>query len=126
VRLLLDTHVLLWWLIDDDRLAAAAKAAIAEQTNIVHYSPATIWEVSIKVTLGRLDLSGADILAETRESGFVELPVTGEHAWRAGSLPTHHRDPFDRMLVAQAEIEQLILVTADKALDAYGIPIPGL
>jgi len=119
VNLLLDTHAFLWWLSDDPELRAEARAAIADPSSIVHVSAASLWEISIKQALGKLEVESADLAAEVPANGFVELPITGRHALDAGSLPRHHDDPFDRMLVAQARAEDLVLVTRDPALDAY-------
>jgi len=118
VRLLLDTHVFLWWRSDDRRLGREARAAIAD-ADVVFVSAATAWEAGIKAALGRLRYPGT-IEAGVADSGFEKLPITLEHAERAARLPKHHADPFDRMLVAQAEIEDLTIVTSDRALDAYG------
>lgn len=121
--LLLDTHVLLWWLLNDRRLGAQSRAAIASGANSIQVSAATIWEGSIKAGLGRLDLKGLDLVTEVATEGFLMMPITADHAWRAGSLPQHHHDPFDRLLVAQTELEQMTLVTANVVLAAYGVPI---
>lgn len=123
MRLLLDTHVLLWWLNNDDRLGTKARSTMADAQALVHVSAASIWEASIKAQMGRLDLGQYNLAEEAGADGFTELPISSAHAWRAGWLPLHHRDPFDRLLVAQSEIEQLTLVTADPALEPYGIPI---
>ena len=120
MRLLLDTHVLLWWLSEDARLGREARAAIADGTSSVLVSAATAWEISIKQALGKLeapdDLEGA--LAAER---FDALPVTVPHALAAGRLPRHHDDPFDRLLVAQAQQERLRLVTADRRVSRYDV-----
>ena len=111
--MLLDTHVLLWWFNEPDVLAEAALDAIADETNVVYVSAATVWEAAIKQALGKL--RGADDLpARIRAQGLDELPIELEHAARAGALPGHHADPFDRMLVAQALSEGLTLVTRDE------------
>lgn len=86
-------------------------------------SAASLWEISIKEALGRLQLHGIDLLEEIEVDGFLELPIRGGHALDAGRLPRHHDDPFDRMLVAQARAEDLVLVTADQALSEYEVPI---
>jgi PIN domain nuclease of toxin-antitoxin system len=122
VNLLLDTHVLLWWLADDPRLAAEPRSAIANGANTVVVSAASVWEVEIKKAAGKLR-TGADLWGAARGGGLADLPMTTDHAREAARLPLHHRDPFDRMLVAQARIEGLTLVTADPALDAYSVAI---
>ncbi len=121
MRLLLDTHVYLWWLVDDPRLGERARGVLADPAIIVHVSAATIWEISIKYALGRLEIEEADLVAEITANGFVELPVAAAHAWHAGQLPQHHDDPFDRLLIAQALREQLHLVTADTAIADYDV-----
>lgn len=121
MRLLLDTHAFLWWLTDVDRLSGSARHVIEDPDNVVHVSAASVWEASIKTALGHLDVGSDDLPAEIAATGFVELPVTAKHGWRAGALPLHHRDPFDRLLVAQAQLERLVLVTADSALAAYDV-----
>jgi PIN domain nuclease of toxin-antitoxin system len=119
--LLLDTHVFLWWRADDRRLGREARAAIAD-ADVVFVSAATAWEAAIKAALGRLRLP-ASIEAGVEESGFDKLAITFAHAERAATLPKHHADPFDRMLIAQSEIEDLVLVTHDRALAPYARPI---
>ena len=119
-RLLLDTQVLLWWRTDDPTLKRAAYQAITDPTNDIFVSAVSIWEIAIKRALGKL--RAPDHLAATVEAeGFGELPVTFVHAEQAGSLPKHHTDPFDRMLVAQAQIEGLTLVTADANILRYPV-----
>jgi PIN domain nuclease of toxin-antitoxin system len=119
VRLLLDTHALLWWLDDDARLDRAAADAIAE-AEFVAVSAASAWEIGIKQSIGKL-AGPDDLRAELATNGFAELPVSVTHALAAGALPPHHSDPFDRMLVAQARLEGLTLVTRDDRLADYGI-----
>ncbi|MGH8907165.1 MAG: type II toxin-antitoxin system VapC family toxin [Egibacteraceae bacterium] len=121
MRLLLDTHVYLWWLAADARLGGEARRVIADHASIVHVSAATIWEAGIKLALGRLDAGGADLVQEIGANGFTELPVTARHAWAASQLPPHYRDPFDRVLVAQAQKEHLRLITADAVLAKYEV-----
>ncbi|HEV3455802.1 MAG TPA: type II toxin-antitoxin system VapC family toxin [Thermoanaerobaculia bacterium] len=123
MKLLLDSHAFLWWLAGDRKLGAGARQAVADPASIVHVSAATIWELAIKAALGKLDLDGADLVDEIGESDFVELPMTARHALAAAQLPRHHEDPFDRMLIAQAQLEGLTLITKDRALGAYGVPI---
>jgi PIN domain nuclease of toxin-antitoxin system len=120
VRLLLDTHALLWWLADDPRLAADARAAVASPESLVSVSAASAWELSIKEALGRVRLPD-DLEEQLERSAFSPLPITVAHALRAGGLPLHHADPFDRMLVAQAQLEGLTLVTRDPRIAAYGV-----
>ena len=121
MSVLLDTHVLLWWLEDDKRLSLPARDAIlaAEEVRV---SAASVWEIAIKRALGRLDVP-ADYLDYVEQTSFRPLPITFQHAELAGALPRHHDDPFDRMLVAQARIEGLTLVTADRRLGDYGIAL---
>ncbi len=123
MRLLLDSHVYLWWLADDARLSERARRAIADSRSIVHVSAATVWELAIKAALGRLDTGGADLADEIAANGFVELPITARHAAQSGGLPRHHDDPFDRMLIAQAQSEELVLVTRDPAFGVYEVAI---
>jgi PIN domain nuclease of toxin-antitoxin system len=120
LRLLLDSHAYLWWLKDDRKLSAEARAAIADPGNAVLVSAATIWELEIKRAIGRLDVGGTDLAAEISANEFGELPVRASHGVAAARLPAHHADPFDRMLVAQAQAEGLVCVTADPAFAAYG------
>jgi PIN domain nuclease of toxin-antitoxin system len=122
VNLLLDTHALLWWLDGGDDLAPEALAAIADGSSVVAVSAASVWEAAIKRALGKLDVPDG-LAAAIGECGFTALSVSPGHAELAGALPPHHRDPFDRMLVAQAQIERLTLVTRDAAFGAYGVPM---
>ena len=122
MNLLLDTHVLLWWLADDPTLAAGAREAIADADNTVYLSAVVVWEVRIKQALGKL-LVPDDFEPVLAAQPFVDLPVSVHHAHAVGHLPMHHRDPFDRMLVAQARSEGFRIVTRDAALAAYGVPI---
>jgi PIN domain nuclease of toxin-antitoxin system len=124
VRLLLDTHALVWWLAGDDRLSPAARSAIEDSSNEVLVSAASAWEVATKHRLGKLAQAGplaVDFAREVLTQGFAPLPITLEHGQVAGSLPGDHRDPFDRMLVAQAREEKLALVSIETVFDAYGI-----
>lgn len=118
MRVLLDTHLLLWALAAPGRLSPAAREAIA--AGDVYVSAASIWEISIKTQLGKLDANPRDVLAAVEPAGFSLLPITGEHAVRVAELPAVHRDPFDRMLAAQASVEPMILLTNDAALGQYG------
>lgn len=122
MRLLLDTHVLLWWLTADTRLGDVGRGAIADPGNSIVVSAASVWEVAIKAALGRIRVEEA--LPESVEAeGFDLLPVTAHHAWAQTALPLHHRDPFDRMLVAQAQAEGMTLVTADATLSEYDVDL---
>jgi PIN domain nuclease of toxin-antitoxin system len=122
VRLLLDTHVLLWWFNEPELLREHAVEAIGDEANAVYVSAATVWEAGIKQALGKLR-GAEDLPARIREQGLDELPIDLEHAARAAALPGHHTDPFDRMLVAQALCEGLTFVTRDERLEAYGVPL---
>ena len=122
MTLLLDTHALLWWLGAPDQLAGPARRAIESSSSDVFVSAASLWEISIKQALGKLEMPGNPLDA-VQACGFRWLDIRSDHAWKAGMLRAHHRDPFDRMLVAQAEIEQLVLVTRDQRLGVYGIAV---
>ena len=117
-RILLDTHLLLWAFAAPERLSIRARKRI--DVSEVFVSAASIWEVSIKASLGKIQADASLLLAEIEPAGFTLLPISGEHAVAVGLLPSIHRDPFDRMLVAQARTEPLILLTNDAALAAYG------
>ncbi len=119
--LLLDTHVFLWWRADDARLSKAARRAIAE-AEIVFVSAASAWEAAIKASLGKLELPDT-MEAGVEDSGFEKLPITFAHAEAAARLPHHHTDPFDRMLISQARLEGLALVTHDKNMRPYEVSI---
>ena len=121
VRLLLDTHALLWWL-GDAGLATEAREAIATPRNSVFVSAASTWEISIKQSLGKLSVDG-DVLKHVAQAGFDELPITLAHGLAAGQLPSHHKDPFDRMLIAQAQLEGLTIVTRDQRFRQYDVPL---
>jgi PIN domain nuclease of toxin-antitoxin system len=121
VSLLLDTHVVLWWLADDPGLPDEIKNRLDHEPD-VHVSAATVWEVAIKQALGKI-AGPADLPERVRDSGFRELPMSFAHAMTAGRLPPIHRDPFDRMLVAQAQCEDLTLVTRDHHCQQYDVPI---
>jgi PIN domain nuclease of toxin-antitoxin system len=120
-RLLLDTHIFLWWRGEPARLSPEVRGSIAT-ADLVFVSAASAWEAAIKVSLSRLELPDT-IEAGALASGFERLPITFSHAELAAGLPLHHRDPFDRMLVAQAQSEDLTLVTHDRLLKPYDVKI---
>jgi len=125
-RFLLDTHVLLWWLFDDHRLTALARSIIWNPDNTIFISSASGWEISTKYRLGKL--SNAEEAVRNLPSLLCRahmdvLPISIEHALAAGALPGPHRDPFDRMLIAQSQIEKLPIVTSDSALKQYSVPL---
>ena len=122
MSLLLDTHILLWWLADDPQLGQAARDRITDPAQRVLVSAASIWEIGIKQAIGKLKVP-EPILQAIQDGGFEELTITGHHAELAACLPEHHKDPFGRMLIAQAKLEGLILVTADSAIHAYDVTI---
>ncbi|MFO1155018.1 MAG: type II toxin-antitoxin system VapC family toxin [Rhodospirillales bacterium] len=126
MNLLLDTHVLLWWLSDDTRLGDQARSAIADARSRVWVSAASAWEVVIKAALGRLALPGppAEVVRTAlTENDFTSLAITIDHALAVSALPAIHADPFDRILVAQAIAERLTLVTADTIFVRYPVPV---
>jgi PIN domain nuclease of toxin-antitoxin system len=121
MTLLLDTHAILWWLGADPRLSGNARDAIERAAGRVVISAATIWEASIKRAAGHL--AGPDLLGAVTAAGIPVLAIAAQHAKLAGELPLLHRDPFDRMLVAQAMIEGLAVVTTDAEIRRYGVPV---
>ena len=120
MRLLLDTHAFLWWVSDWDQIVEPARMAIADPGNEVFVSAVSGWEISVKKAKGRL-AAPDNLTAVVKEKQFQHLPLTFEHAERAATLPPHHRDPFDRMLVAQARVEGLVLVTRDARISLYDV-----
>jgi len=121
VRLLVDTHIFLWWCADDRRLGSAEREAIRNPANEVYLSAASVWEIVLKQALGRLRVPEPASAAALR-LGFQPLPITFEHAEATASLPSLHRDPFDRLLVAQARVESLTLITHDPSIRSYPGP----
>jgi PIN domain nuclease of toxin-antitoxin system len=124
VQLLLDTHALLWWLAGDEALSAPARAAIADESNAVFVSAASLWEITTKNRRGKLAVAPAiisDISGAVADQGFIGLPISLRHGQLAGDLPGPHRDPFDRMLVAQAILDNLVLLSNERPFDAYGV-----
>jgi PIN domain nuclease of toxin-antitoxin system len=126
VRLLLDTHVLLWWLADDLKLPRVSRTIIANPDNEVLVSSVSLWEISIKAALGRIEVELDDLEAGIARNGFRLLPIGFRHALTAGRLPAVHRDPFDRMLVAQARVEELRIVSHDRVFERYSLGAEGL
>ena len=119
-RLLVDTHALLWWLADDRALPTEAREAIADPGNEPLVSAASIWEIAIERALGKLEAPD-ELPSAIVDGGLAWLPVTAAHAWQVRDLPPHHRDPFDRLLVAQALVEQLPVITSDPQFAKYGV-----
>jgi PIN domain nuclease of toxin-antitoxin system len=122
VRLLLDTHALLWWLDGDRRLSLKARRAIANQSNTILVSAGSAWEIATKARLGKLPGAtdvAADVAACVAGQGFLPLDITMLHAQRAGRLPGEHRDPFDRMLIAQSQMEDIALLSDDEVFDNF-------
>jgi PIN domain nuclease of toxin-antitoxin system len=122
VILILDAHALVWWLRDDPDLDAAARASVADPSNDVIVSAATIWELEIKRALGKFD-GPDDLMALLELEAFDCLPVLGDDAIQAARLPMHHRDPFDRMILAQALRLDAVVVSRDRAFEAYDVPV---
>lgn len=124
MRLLIDTHALLWWLSDDPSLSDAARKAMAETSNVLLVSAASAWEIATKVRLGRLpgaEELAADFQGFMLREGFTTLDITADHGIRAGLLPGPHKDPFDRMLIAQAQAENVPIVTNERSFETYGV-----
>jgi PIN domain nuclease of toxin-antitoxin system len=121
MRLLLDTHAFLWWDLNDAHLPEALRSAIASPFNQVFVSAVTAWEIAIKRGTGKL-IFGAAAAAAIDGHDFRPLPITVEHAELAGVLPQLHRDPFDRLLVAQAQLEGMVLATVDEQILRYQVP----
>ena len=124
MRLLLDTHALLWWLLGDPALSSVARNAIADPGSEVFVSAASAWEITTKFRIGKLPKAAviaADVAGIVAQHGFIELPLAIHHGQLAGSLPGIHKDPFDRMLVAQAIITDMAIVSGDAILSAYGV-----
>ncbi len=122
-RLLLDTHALIWALGGSRRLPTRAARAIRDPENDVYMSAEGTWEIAIKVTIGKIDADVTAVVAAARDADFEELPITVAHTVRLGALPQHHRDPFHRLLVAQALVERLTIVTHDSQIARYPAPM---
>ena len=126
MKLLLDTHTFLWWITDDLQLSPKAHELISDSYNTMYWSAASSWEVSIKYALGRLPLPETPeqfLPVELGKNRIESLSVIDAHAFQAGCLPRHHRDPFDRMLVAQAQVESLVILSNDRKLVHYDVDI---
>ena len=124
VRVLLDTHAFLWWIADSARLSGAARRTIGDESNTIFVSAASAWEITTKHRIGKLAQAEAvalDLTGSIAGQGFEELAITVDDATRAGRLPGLHRDPFDRVLIAQALARDLTVVSADKVFDGYGV-----
>ncbi|MCA9962971.1 MAG: type II toxin-antitoxin system VapC family toxin [Anaerolineales bacterium] len=121
MNLLLDTHIFLWAVEDHPNLSAAAREAIVAGDNVVFVSAATAWEIAIKRGLGKLDVPRGNYIEELKLHRFTPLDIKTEHALAVESLPPHHKDPFDRLLIAQAQIEQLTLITRDPKMMLYDV-----
>lgn len=119
MRLLVDSHVALWWLESNDKLGPESRRLL-ESADEVFFSAVTPWELGIKRALGKLDFP-TGLVEELVAGGFAELAICAAHGELAANLPPHHHDPFDRMLIAQARVEALVLVTADRAIDPYDV-----
>lgn len=126
IKLLLDTHALLWWWAADSRMAEPARQAVADETNEIFVSAASIWEIATKHRIGKLPeaprlLPGID--RHIRRSRFAELPISFAHAELAGRMESEHRDPFDRMLIAQAKLEAMTMISSDRIFSSFDVPI---
>ena len=122
MRLLLDTHALLWAVAEPEKLSHTARDAIEVGSNDVAFSACSIWELAIKSSAGRLEVPG-DLLEQMRTRRYSAVAITPEHGLAAGLLPRHHRDPFDRMLVAQAQLERYTVVTRDSRFSLYDVEV---
>lgn len=122
MNVLLDTHAALWWIADDDRFGSTAEQFMLDPGTRVLFSAVVIWEVTVKRALGKLSVSG-DWSQRLLDGGAVPLPISLDHAQAVGTLDDHHRDPFDRLLVAQARVEDATLLSRDTAFGAYGVPV---
>ncbi|TKV70737.1 type II toxin-antitoxin system VapC family toxin [Rhizobium sp. AU243] len=122
MRLLLDTHALLWWLNDDEKLGNHARSLIGDPENDVLVSSVSLWEITVKLRIGKLDADIEEILAILPNQGFDRLDITDAHLIALATLPLHHRDPFDHLLMAQAVAEEAHFVSQDQNVPLYGIP----
>ena len=122
MKLLLDTHTLIWWLANDSTLSQVAKKAISNPDNLVFISAASAWEMAIKKSLGKLDVPD-DLAIQIKNHNFQPLSITINHGLAIEKLPYHHNDPFDRMIIAQAICESMTIITRDKKFSSYKISI---
>lgn len=122
MRFLLDTHIVLWWLTDDKKLSPNIRAVIRNPENFIFVSAATVWEMSIKNSLGKLSVPN-NLLEKLRDNNFELLSITAEHGLKIIDLPLYHKDPFDRILITQAMIEGLTIITVDTKFPLYDIPL---
>jgi PIN domain nuclease of toxin-antitoxin system len=126
MKVLLDTHTFLWWITDDRRLSLRAREVISNEENELFISAATGWEIAIKVRIGRLELPDDPqrfVPEQLRINAFKPLPIGMDHALHVSILPDHHRDPFDRMLIAQAQVEGMPIVSADPNIEKYQVEV---
>ncbi|MEW6568534.1 MAG: type II toxin-antitoxin system VapC family toxin [Chloroflexota bacterium] len=126
MRYLLDTHAFLWWITDDERLSSTARGLIRDRRNILYLSAASGWEIAINTSLGRLEFRGDPqrMIPEQMSLNAVEaMPIQMAHALRVHVLPHHHRDPFDRLLVAQSQLEDIPIITDDPQIAQYGVAV---
>ena len=125
MRLLVDTHAFLWFVVGDSKLSRTARRTLEEENIELHLSAVSVWEMAIKSSLGRLTLPApaAEYVADKMKAGLHVLPVDWVHAAAVGQLPFHHRDPFDRLLVAQAQTERMPVVTSDRVFRRYGVTV---
>ena len=122
MKLLLDTHTLIWWLKNDPTLFQGAKKAISNSNNLVFVSAASAWEIAIKKSLGKLDAPD-DLETQIKNHNFQSLPITITHGIVVGKLPWHHKDPFDRIIITQAICESMTIITRDKKFSLYNISV---
>ncbi len=122
MRLLLDTHALLWWLNDDEKLGARTRGLISDPANDVFVSTVSLWEITVKLRIGKLDADITEILGILPEQGFQRLDIADAHLVALAALPIHHRDPFDHLLMAQAVAEDAHFVSEDQYVPLYGVP----
>lgn len=123
MRILIDTHVLLWWLRDDRRLSASMKECIADPANDIYVSVASLWEIVVKIRVGKLDADVSEIMRDVDAQGFKILDISPEHFLTLQELPIHHRDPFDHLLIAQSMTEKFVFMSCDQFVHLYGVRV---